>query len=750
MLHAPKSPRLGATSMFACVALALVFAVTPAQAQTSYVLNAAPSSLNFTLQSGDTVLASLSVYEQSGAAIEFWTYSSQHWLYIDTSSVAPLITPESLYVEVMTGSLAPGTYVDSIIIDTYDAVNTPIVIPVTLVVEGGVTDLEVTTNPRSFDLHVQDGQTYVEDLDVYEVHGANVPFEIWHTAPWITVSEYPAGPPFWTPATLEVLVVLDTMPVGTYYDTLRIVPADDTLSFPTVQVLIAVTVDSGQGGGYIATTPTFFNVTLPPNDSLMDQQLYVFDTGGQSLEFQLYKASDWLRLDSSATLPLYTPETVTLGVTSLNLPPGVYVDSIIVTCDDATNAPLVVPVTLTVTGVGGEYDVATLPEMLHFSMNLGAVVYDSLLVYETSGASAGFYYTKRAGWLTVDPLGQGPWLTPMTLIVSANSTIMGPGHFVDTIFIYPSPDTSLFAPVAVPVTMDVGSLSPVIVTAPDHFQFSVSPGDSILDLGLVVYEQYGYNLPFWIDTQPGSEWLQVHFPDPAGPFWYTPDSVYFDVAAGNLAQGSYADTIVIYDPVDDTLSWTAVKVPVVVTVGEQPEDDVVLGEPAYFNYVIGSGQMIMDSLRIYETHGRTVAFLQHNSDPWLVVNPFELPPLTTPVTMPIYISTDSLSVGNYFDSIWIEPAIDSTAFSRFAIPVFVVVSDSVPGDTVYCGDVDGNGYVNISDAVGVVNYIFTGRQALGELCSYDCNGDGIINISDAVYLIAYIFGFRTVIGNCCR
>jgi hypothetical protein len=750
MLHAPKSPRLGATSMFACVALVLVLAVTPLQAQTSYVINVAPSSINLTVQQADTVWMSLSVYEQSGAAIEFWTYNSQNWLYIDTMSVSPLITPESLYVEIMAGSLAPGTYVDSIIIDTYEADNTPIAIPVNLVVQGGTTDLELTTSPRSFDLHLQDGQTYVEDLNVYEIHGENVPFNVWHASPWITIGEYPAGPPFWTPSTLEVLVVLDTMPLGTYYDTLRIYPAEDTMSFPEVQVPITVTVDTGQGSGLIAAQPAFFNFSLPPDDSLMGQQLFVFETSGQSLEFQLMHFSDWLRFDSSATLPLYTPETVIFGVSSLNLAPGSYGDSIIISCDNATNSPLIVPVMLNVTGSGGEYNVATLPESLYFSMNLGEAQYDSLLVYETSGAPVGFYYTENASWLTVDPLGQGPWITPMTLLVSATSTVMGPGHFESTIYIYPSPDTTLFDPVAVPVSMDVGPLSPVILAAPDHFQFSIAPGDSILNLALLVYEQYGYGLPFGIQTQPGSEWLQIHYPDPAGPGWYTPDSVYFDLVAGDLAEGSYSDTIVIYDPLDDTLSWNDVLVPVSITVGEQPQDNVVLATPNYFNYVVGSGQTVVDSLRVYEVHGRAVSFWHYNSEPWLTVNIFELPPLTTPLSMPIFIHTDSLPVGSYLDSIWIEPLFDSTSFPRFAVPVFLVVSDSVPGDSVYCGDVDQNGFVNISDAVGIVNYIFNGGQAVGEICTYDCNGDGVVNISDAVYLIAYVFGSRTWTNNCCR
>ncbi len=56
-----------------------------------------------------------------------------------------------------------------------------------------------------------------------------------------------------------------------------------------------------------------------------------------------------------------------------------------------------------------------------------------------------------------------------------------------------------------------------------------------------------------------------------------------------------------------------------------------------------------------------------------------------------------------------------------------------------CGDIDGTGDVNISDAVYMVNYIFAaGPAPLDERGGdIDCSGD--VNISDAVYLVNYIF-----------
>jgi hypothetical protein len=55
------------------------------------------------------------------------------------------------------------------------------------------------------------------------------------------------------------------------------------------------------------------------------------------------------------------------------------------------------------------------------------------------------------------------------------------------------------------------------------------------------------------------------------------------------------------------------------------------------------------------------------------------------------------------------------------------------------GDANNDGTVDISDAVYLIAYIFTGGPAPIPLAAGDANCDGTVDISDAVYLIAYIF-----------
>jgi hypothetical protein len=57
-----------------------------------------------------------------------------------------------------------------------------------------------------------------------------------------------------------------------------------------------------------------------------------------------------------------------------------------------------------------------------------------------------------------------------------------------------------------------------------------------------------------------------------------------------------------------------------------------------------------------------------------------------------------------------------------------------------CGDADGNGMANISDAVYLIRYIFEGGPAPVVFRGGDADCNGLINISDPVYLVNYVFG----------
>jgi hypothetical protein len=55
------------------------------------------------------------------------------------------------------------------------------------------------------------------------------------------------------------------------------------------------------------------------------------------------------------------------------------------------------------------------------------------------------------------------------------------------------------------------------------------------------------------------------------------------------------------------------------------------------------------------------------------------------------------------------------------------------------GDVDGDGYVNITDAVKVLNYLFLGSDGPSCLDAADVSDRGRIDISASISLLTYLF-----------
>ena len=64
----------------------------------------------------------------------------------------------------------------------------------------------------------------------------------------------------------------------------------------------------------------------------------------------------------------------------------------------------------------------------------------------------------------------------------------------------------------------------------------------------------------------------------------------------------------------------------------------------------------------------------------------------------------------------------------------LIVSD------VQCGDLNGDGGINIADLTFLVAYLFSGGPAPDPECIADLNGDDSVNIADLTYLVAYLFG----------
>ncbi|MFH2056835.1 MAG: dockerin type I repeat-containing protein, partial [bacterium] len=75
-------------------------------------------------------------------------------------------------------------------------------------------------------------------------------------------------------------------------------------------------------------------------------------------------------------------------------------------------------------------------------------------------------------------------------------------------------------------------------------------------------------------------------------------------------------------------------------------------------------------------------------------------------------------------------------YQVFSIPV---TFHAGVGEPILTGDANGDEIVNITDAVYLIDYIFSSGPGPDPMACGDCNCDDVVNITDATYLIAYIF-----------
>lgn len=148
-----------------------------------------------------------------------------------------------------------------------------------------------------------------------------------YSASWISLD--PVGTD-----TIFVTVVSDVLPVGEYYDTIRVVSPEATNSPQIIEVHLTVL-------DWLTTSPDtlFFNAlgggANPPPDSFR-----VIKVGGGSVPFSATTPSSWLNLENEQGT---TPATVIVHPDISSLTKGIIVDSVIIESDSLPEARAVIP-----------------------------------------------------------------------------------------------------------------------------------------------------------------------------------------------------------------------------------------------------------------------------------------------------------------------------------------------------------------------------------------------------------------------
>jgi hypothetical protein len=502
---------------------------------------------------------------------------------------------------------------------------------------------------------------------------------------------------------------------GVYRDTVHVAAPGATNTPQVFYVTLNLTVPPPT----IKLSPdTFYFQALAGDVNPPGKVMNITNIGQGTLNWTATENAAWLSLSSYSGT---APSNITLNVDNTGMTAGVYIDSIQVTAPYATNNPRYAKVRFEVFSA---FPVITHSPDSVFAVGSATVdPYPHVLYIKNNGGGVmNWHITKKKPWLTFDiDTGSAVQGTASQVTLSFNRSLVDFGKQFDTITIT-SPN-AINSPVKVGVTFWKMEVPQVLNLSTGNLTFVEVECGTYPGIGSKTFTVSSATPtpPLnWTATH-NAPWLAV---TPMGAAGYSVVTCRANVAG--LAPGVYKDTIVVSSDVSINPPQ---RVFVTFTVQPTPSRHVLgLNKDSMF-YVycytqVGSAEQYV---AVYNVDGGCIDYAATSTVPWLTPIPASG---TTVDSVLMRADAIDLGLGRHYGEIIFT---GSTAInSPKPLPVILWIYTF--------GDANGDGMVNVTDAVYIVRYIFEfGPEPIPVPWSGDVNCDRITNVTDAVLLLGWIF-----------
>jgi uncharacterized protein (TIGR03437 family) len=388
--------------------------------------------------------------------------------------------------------LGTGVYSGSITVTQAGAANSPLTVPVVLVVNGGGSGGSTTGtfgfSPSSIAFSSVGGTTpAATNLYVTSASGTNTAFigDIRYASGsnptnWLSVNQALGNFSGTTPVYLSVAAVPTGLAAGTYYGFLDIA-ANTTSASQTINVTLTVSATGSTGN--VTVTPTSLSFAALTGASPANQTLSVSSASGSAgVSFTVVATTNnggnWLSTNVGTGATPLNPLTVIVNSSSLLV--GTYSGNIQISPNGGQ--PVNVPVSLSITAAAG---VSATPTSLTFTYRNGDIAPAAQplsVIAGGGGTSLGFTVTTTTAsggnWLVATPaIGN----TPNSVSVSINTAnITGVGNYTGTVLVAGASGAvgSTIVSVSLSVTAPLPTVT-AVTNAGSYASGSISPGEII-------------------------------------------------------------------------------------------------------------------------------------------------------------------------------------------------------------------------------------------------------------------------------
>lgn len=537
---------------------------------------------------------SLSVSASGGANVPFTATVTQGNAWLSAASSGGT-TPGSVSVSILANSLAPGQYTGNVQVNSTQASGGPINVTVTLNV-ATPPNLVASPSPMAFAFQTGGANPANQQLMITSnTSGAQLSFTAVASTntggAWLAVTA-PNGA---TPQTLTVSIVpsvLSTLTPNNYTGQITLTSAQAGDSPLTVPVTLTVSALPS-----LTTAPSSLSANYTIGGSVPTfPQVSVGTTGSSPLTgVSASTTTPWLSVTQSSTT---TPVTLTVSLVSAalsSLPTGPNVGSIMIAASGAQNSPLTYTVTL---NVAAQPTLSASPNSLSFSGTAGSPTQPPSQNITVSAANGTIGFTAVASpsgtWLSVAPTS-GSTSSSTTLQVSVNTNGLAANTYNGSITVTSTTSGTTGGPFVIPVTLVVSSNS--LTASPASFSFTYTLGGSAPATQTVNIGSTIAGLSF--TAVPGASWLGV-----APGSGTTPQTLTLSIVTTGLTAQTYNTNLTITSAGAGNSPLT---VPVKLTVSAEPTLTALPNSLSY-SYTSGAAAPAGQSVAVSTSNGAAAVF----------------------------------------------------------------------------------------------------------------------------------------------
>lgn len=637
-------------------------------------LQPSPSALTFTynLSSGQFPNAqTITVNSSTGTVLGISTGASTsgggNWLQVSPQSTS---TGGSLIVSINASvlqTLTAGVYNGTIQISAgAGAANSPLSVPVRLEVlgtsgGGGTGTTQLLATPSSMNFYALSGSSQAQQqlLSVNSSTATNVTYTVTSGTTtggnWLGVTNISGS----TPGQIIVTANPTGLSPGDYSGTITLTSSGTSNPTLTVNVTLRVSLQNQLTASPGGVAFTFAQGGANPNA----QVLTVSTTNGSIVPIQTSTSTSnggtWLQASANN---LQTPASVLINVVTAGLAAGVYNGQVTITSGSVANSPLVIPVTLVVTGTGGggTGGIALNPSSLTFFAQTNGVAPQQRAVSVTAtGSNLSYSVGTDQTWLLAGP---STGSTPGTITVGVNPAGLGAGTRTGNVTVTGGGQTT-----SLPVTFTVTN-NPILQVSQENVSFNYQTTGAIpAPRPILVTTSSGSNTVFTATVNnPGSSpWLAVQPSTGTTPGVFALQLV--PSAVQSLTAGTYSATVAVSASGTDNSPLT-VNVTLTVSASALLQGNTA---PMTFNAQFGGQTPASQTRSITASSGQlgvSVTSSTTTGSGWLSA---QLNQGTTPATLTVTASPFGLATGTYSGTVTLT---SGTGTSTLTIPVTLNVS----------------------------------------------------------------------------